>query len=190
MRCPCGSHPALQLGSLDDPEDDYASVTLAAERRRLLASSAAAFTVPGTPSGPQGPLSAAAASAQRQRGAGGAARRPTSSAGAAADTGSVFAPAAAANFRANLLRSGGLTDEQLRRIQVPTLLLASARDRMLPSLVEGAPCIYADMHMHLPWGVVDGNRSRGGGGGGRNGEWQRHLLAGQDVLHCHSPMLR
>ncbi|GBF88231.1 alpha beta-hydrolase [Raphidocelis subcapitata] len=50
----------------------------------------------------------------------------------------VFAPAAAANFRANLLRQGNLPDSQLARVAVPTVVVVSARDRMLPSLAEGA----------------------------------------------------
>lgn len=49
----------------------------------------------------------------------------------------VFGPAAAANFRTNLLRTGNLSDRVLRRIDVPTLLISSAKDRMLPSLAEG-----------------------------------------------------
>jgi pimeloyl-ACP methyl ester carboxylesterase len=49
----------------------------------------------------------------------------------------VFGPAAAANFRSNLLRSGNLPDRVLKRIDTPTLLLSSAKDRMLPSLAEG-----------------------------------------------------
>lgn len=49
----------------------------------------------------------------------------------------MFGPAAAANFRSNLLRSGNLPDRVLRRIDTPTLLLSSAKDRMLPSLAEG-----------------------------------------------------
>lgn len=51
--------------------------------------------------------------------------------------GSVFAPAAAANFRSNLMRSGNLTDRELRNLQVPTLVITSAKDRMLPSIAEG-----------------------------------------------------
>jgi pimeloyl-ACP methyl ester carboxylesterase len=50
----------------------------------------------------------------------------------------VFGPAAAANYRSNLLRTGNLSDRVLRRIDTPTLLLSSAKDRMLPSLAEGA----------------------------------------------------
>lgn len=49
----------------------------------------------------------------------------------------MFGPAAAANFRSNLLRSGNLPDAVLRRIDTPTLILSSAKDRMLPSLAEG-----------------------------------------------------
>jgi hypothetical protein len=49
----------------------------------------------------------------------------------------VFGPAAAANYRSNLLRTGNLSDRVLRRIDTPTLLLSSAKDRMLPSLAEG-----------------------------------------------------
>lgn len=49
----------------------------------------------------------------------------------------VFGPAAAANYRSNLLRTGNLPDRVLRRIDTPTLLLSSAKDRMLPSLAEG-----------------------------------------------------
>ncbi|KAI8467052.1 MAG: hypothetical protein J3K34DRAFT_472042 [Monoraphidium minutum] len=52
--------------------------------------------------------------------------------------GSLFAPAAAANFRANMLRDGNVPDADLARMRVPTLVVCSARDRMLPSLAEGA----------------------------------------------------
>lgn len=49
-----------------------------------------------------------------------------------------FGPAAAANFRTNLLRSGDPGEAVLRSIRAPTLLLSSARDRLLPSIREGA----------------------------------------------------
>jgi hypothetical protein len=66
------------------------------------------------------------------------ARRGRGGAAAASGGGpATFAPAAAANFRANLLREGNLPDSQLARVAVPTVVVVSARDRMLPSLVEG-----------------------------------------------------
>jgi hypothetical protein len=46
-------------------------------------------------------------------------------------------PSAAANFRSNLMRSGNLPDTTLRGLEVPCLLITSAKDRMLPSIVEG-----------------------------------------------------
>lgn len=49
----------------------------------------------------------------------------------------LFAPAAAANFRANLLRTGDLPESVLRRIPTPVLVVSSAKDRMLPSITEG-----------------------------------------------------
>ncbi|GLC71454.1 hypothetical protein PLESTF_001117600 [Pleodorina starrii] len=49
-----------------------------------------------------------------------------------------YAPAAAANFRANLLRSGDPGEEVLRGVAVPVLIVTSARDRLLPSILEGA----------------------------------------------------
>lgn len=52
--------------------------------------------------------------------------------------GRAFGPAAAANFRANLLRTGDIPDHVLRRIPTRTLVICSARDRLLPSLTEGA----------------------------------------------------
>jgi pimeloyl-ACP methyl ester carboxylesterase len=51
--------------------------------------------------------------------------------------GSVFAPAAAANFRSNLMRTGNLSERELRGLEVPTLIITSAKDRMLPSIAEG-----------------------------------------------------
>lgn len=45
--------------------------------------------------------------------------------------------AAAANHRANMLRDASLADSALQRLQVPTLIISSARDRLLPSLQEG-----------------------------------------------------
>jgi len=53
------------------------------------------------------------------------------------DDGELFGPAAAANFRANLMRDGNLADSELQRVGAPTLVVCSARDRMLPSLAEG-----------------------------------------------------
>ena len=53
------------------------------------------------------------------------------------ENGLVYGPAAAANFRANLLRTGGIADEDLARIRLPTLLLCGARDRLLPAIEEG-----------------------------------------------------
>eukprot|EP00798_Chlamydomonas_sp_ICE-L_P021423 gene21423-28387_t len=47
-------------------------------------------------------------------------------------------PAAAINYRVNLMRGGIVTDDSLSMIRVPTLILCSARDRMLPSIEEGA----------------------------------------------------
>lgn len=61
----------------------------------------------------------------------------TAAGGAGLGGGSVFAPAAAANFRANLMRSGNLRDRVLKEVEVPCLIVSSAKDRMLPSLAEG-----------------------------------------------------
>ncbi|KXZ48759.1 hypothetical protein GPECTOR_25g343 [Gonium pectorale] len=49
-----------------------------------------------------------------------------------------YGPAAAANFRTNLLRDGDPGEAALRRVVVPVLLITSARDRLLPSILEGA----------------------------------------------------
>ncbi|KAG2447181.1 hypothetical protein HYH02_007924 [Chlamydomonas schloesseri] len=49
-----------------------------------------------------------------------------------------YGPAAAANFRTNLLRTGDPGEEALRRVTTPVLLVTSARDRLLPSIAEGA----------------------------------------------------
>lgn len=48
-----------------------------------------------------------------------------------------YGPAAAANFRTNLLRSGDPGEEVMRRVSMPVLLITSARDRLLPSIAEG-----------------------------------------------------
>ncbi|KAK9841300.1 hypothetical protein WJX74_003515 [Apatococcus lobatus] len=50
----------------------------------------------------------------------------------------IHQPSATAAWRLNLLRSGNLPDHQISQIRVPTLLLASSEDRMLPSLQEAA----------------------------------------------------
>lgn len=72
----------------------------------------------------------------------------------------MFGPAAAANFRSNLLRSGNLPDSTLRRIDTPTLLLSSAKDRMLPSLAEG------EGMGGIGWGVAALKMEWGGKGAG------------------------
>lgn len=46
-------------------------------------------------------------------------------------------PAAAADFRIQLLRGGDLNDARLSQIQVPTVVVSSARDRLFPSMKEG-----------------------------------------------------
>ena len=57
---------------------------------------------------------------------------------------SLYSPASAANYRINMLREGELPDDVLRCIVVPTLLLCSARDRMLPSIEEGASSLVSN----------------------------------------------
>lgn len=64
-------------------------------------------------------------------------RSGTTAAGGGGSGTLYYGPAAAANFRANLLRDGDVEDAVLARLTVPTLLLCSARDRLLPSIVEG-----------------------------------------------------
>lgn len=54
---------------------------------------------------------------------------------------STHAPAAATDFRIQLMRGGDLTDSRLAQIQVNTVIVASARDRLFPSMSEGAICI-------------------------------------------------
>lgn len=49
----------------------------------------------------------------------------------------MYGPAAAANFRVGLLREGDLPLVQLKRISPPTVIISSARDRLLPSIEEG-----------------------------------------------------
>eukprot|EP00892_Ulva_mutabilis_P006065 jgi/Ulvmu1/3830/UM018_0042.1 len=48
------------------------------------------------------------------------------------------APAAAASFRVQLMRGGNLTDSRLAQIRVNTVVVSSARDRLFPSMTEGA----------------------------------------------------
>ena len=49
-----------------------------------------------------------------------------------------YLPAVAASHRMRLMAEGGnIPDHRLRRISTPTLLLTSAKDRLLPSLEEG-----------------------------------------------------
>ncbi|GLI61318.1 hypothetical protein VaNZ11_003674 [Volvox africanus] len=62
----------------------------------------------------------------------------TVNSGDAGSSGLYYAPAAAANFRTNLLRSGDPGEEVLRRVTAPVLLITSAKDRLLPSIMEGA----------------------------------------------------
>lgn len=57
--------------------------------------------------------------------------------GGGSDGGLFYGPAAAANFRTNLMREGDLDDAVLAHIATPTLLITSARDRMLPAISEG-----------------------------------------------------
>lgn len=153
----CFSHthiPDMQVYSYDDEEQDFESLTLAAERRHLQLSSAATFTTAGqqtaragyldTEINPVAPSSPRLGSAGRSRGrvidtAAAAGVFRIAAGGAGIGGGSVFAPAAAANFRANLMRNGNLRDRVLKDIQVPCLLVSSAKDRMLPSLAEGGP---------------------------------------------------
>jgi hypothetical protein len=92
----------------------------------------------GAPGEPWGSGGAAIWGGRRNRGAsvaGGPWSAPGS--GAGGNGGGLFAPAAAANYRANMLRSGDVPDRDLGRLTVPTLVICSARDRMLPSLAEG-----------------------------------------------------
>ncbi|KAF6260587.1 hypothetical protein COO60DRAFT_1625641 [Scenedesmus sp. NREL 46B-D3] len=137
----------LQVASFDDREEDASALTIAAERRRLQLNSSAAFTTAGPQSSTTGPLAAGSSSGRRVGSSGKSRGRVTAAAaaaglfntaagGAGAGRGSVFAPAAAANFRSNLMRSGNLRDESLRGLEVPCLLITSAKDRMLPSIVE------------------------------------------------------
>ena len=49
-----------------------------------------------------------------------------------------YAPAATVDWRLSLLRSGNLTDEAIKSIQVPAVLLCSMKDRLFPSMQEGA----------------------------------------------------
>lgn len=49
-----------------------------------------------------------------------------------------YGPAAAGSWRLGLLVTGNLSDERLSGIRVPTLLISSAKDRLLGSLQEGA----------------------------------------------------
>jgi hypothetical protein len=49
-----------------------------------------------------------------------------------------YAPAATVSFRLEQLGHGDLADCALSTIQVPTLVFCSAKDRLLPSMQEGA----------------------------------------------------
>ncbi|KAK9823578.1 hypothetical protein WJX72_003968 [[Myrmecia] bisecta] len=50
----------------------------------------------------------------------------------------LYLPAATASWRLRLLREGDVPDHQLATIRTPTLILASAEDRLLPSRAESA----------------------------------------------------
>lgn len=65
---------------------------------------------------------------------------------------STHAPAAAADFRIQLLRGGNLTDSRLAQIEVHTVVVSSARDRLLPSMREGAP-LSPPSHLTPHWHV-------------------------------------
>eukprot|EP00198_Chlamydomonas_reinhardtii_P000144 XP_001689479.1 acetyltransferase/acyltransferase [Chlamydomonas reinhardtii] len=76
---------------------------------------------------------------QRRRGA----RRRSNDGGGSSSGGGgpatlYYGPAAAANFRTNLLRTGDPGEEALARVRTPVLMVTSARDRLLPSIAEGA----------------------------------------------------
>eukprot|EP00879_Flechtneria_rotunda_P011456 GHRR01011969.1.p1 GENE.GHRR01011969.1~~GHRR01011969.1.p1 ORF type:complete len:750 (+),score=309.75 GHRR01011969.1:1187-3436(+) len=131
-----------QLLSFDDQEHDYASVTVAAERRLVQVNSSTAFTAGGPQTALPTPLAGKSAVGRLPGSVTSAAATAglfnTAAGGAGIGGGGVFAPAAAANFRANLMRSGNLPDKTLRKVEVPTLVISSAKDRMLPSIAEGA----------------------------------------------------
>ncbi|KAF8058058.1 acyltransferase-like protein [Scenedesmus sp. PABB004] len=150
MMDPPPDYEALDEAAADDDEQDATALTIAAERRRRQTTSSAAFSTSGTggarPASPGAPvavgggprLGAGGRGRGRVTGAAGAAGLFTPAAGTGAPGSSIFAPAAAANFRSNLLRTGNLPDATLRRIAVPALVICSAKDRMLPSITEGA----------------------------------------------------
>ncbi|GIL73806.1 hypothetical protein Vretimale_5333 [Volvox reticuliferus] len=85
-----------------------------------------------------GPVTAAPLEAAPAAPNAGAPATGTVSSGDAGSAGLYYAPAAAANFRTNLLRSGDPGEEVLRCVTTPVLLITSARDRLLPSITEGA----------------------------------------------------
>ena len=61
--------------------------------------------------------------------------------GAKGSTITLHQPAAAANFRLNLMKSGNLSDDEFQSISTSTLLICSAQDRLLASLQEGWPTV-------------------------------------------------
>ncbi len=113
--------------------------------RQGLGFGAASAPAPGSGAGSSGSASdwdtgGSALTQTGPRSGGNSSSRSSSSSTAAGGGGSgtlYYGPAAAANFRTNLLRDGEVDDAVLARVAVPTLLLCSARDRLLPSIVEG-----------------------------------------------------
>ncbi|BDA40991.1 probable acyltransferase-like protein At1g54570, chloroplastic [Coccomyxa sp. Obi] len=50
----------------------------------------------------------------------------------------LYEPAVTASWRLRMLRKGNVSDADLQRVRAPTLIVASAADRLLPSLEESA----------------------------------------------------
>lgn len=55
----------------------------------------------------------------------------------------LYTPAVTASWRLRLLRKGNLPDAELAKIRAPTLIVASAADRLLPSLEESGRLVRA-----------------------------------------------
>jgi hypothetical protein len=108
-----------------------------------LTSASGVSALAGLPTTPRGPPSAPPAGGQGLVSgalgllASGLAAAAGGVAGVAGEAGLLYAPAAAASFRADLLRSGDPGPAVLRGVRLPVLLLCSACDRLLPSIVEG-----------------------------------------------------
>lgn len=90
------------------------------------------------PGRPEAPRSSAAAILGREEAVAVSGAVQSGNGGSGDGTPTTFVAAESAQWRFGLLQQGDLSESQLRQIRVPTLLVASARDRLLPSTEETA----------------------------------------------------